>query len=182
MTSSTRSLKTTFLFALPFLIGSIVWCVLRPIALRHQFQSALVRKDLATINLLVAQGANPNANLEANDFWPASPIEIAIKQGDNAGLAFLLGRGARATAWGLGSELRESPLMLAVRRRNVEAVKMLLTHGANEQCLHNSYNRHDFTLEGSPEFFFTPPQNVGESRRQKLIVNLIKSAAKKSSQ
>jgi len=82
------------------------------------------RRDLDWLNFLLARGADPN---KANNLG-AHPLDLAVGLGWTDGAQILLQQGARADTPGAGGE---TPLILAVHRKDLPMVRLLIRFGAN---------------------------------------------------
>jgi len=82
------------------------------------------RRDLDWLGFLLARGADPN---KANNAG-AHPLDLAVGLGWADGAQMLLQEGARADMPGAGGE---TPLIVAVHRKDLPMVRLLIRFGAN---------------------------------------------------
>jgi uncharacterized protein len=87
--------------------------------------------DVDRLAELLAGGADPNAHAESHDGF--TPLQVAVGELDEArpidAVVLLLRYGAMVNDW---DKLREStPLLIAVFRNQIEAVRILLAAGAD---------------------------------------------------
>lgn len=92
---------------------------------------AIEKHDLERLATLLDGGADPNAVKEE---WPRwMPLHAAVEELEYGGpveaLVLLLRRGAHVD--GLGADRNATPLLMAVFRRQAEAVRILLASGAD---------------------------------------------------
>lgn len=91
---------------------------------RTALHIVVARRDLGWINFLKERGANPNIK----DGSGTSPLMLASQLGFTEGLQALIGMGARVDD---ANDAGETPLILAVHRRDVPMIRMLLAAGGN---------------------------------------------------
>src|SRR5262249_7150019 len=101
--------------------------------------------DLESAKLLVSAGADVNDK----DAWGVSAATLAAHSGYGNVLAFLLDRGADASAAGAGF----SALHAAIMRRDERMVSALLAHGADANAPLESWTP---TRRSSKDFHFSP--------------------------
>lgn len=78
----------------------------------------------ATIDLLLAKGANKNAQDEHGN----TPLHKAIEKGDKEIIELLISKGAYVDA---KDKNRNTPLHFAIRKKDVKLIEMLVAKGAN---------------------------------------------------
>lgn len=105
-------------------------------------------RSLSKVKLLLDAGANPNAR--EDEGWTS--LHFAVEGGDLEIVQFLIDKGADMEV----TTARDTPLMMAVRLGNAEAVKKLLANGCSPSLGHGRCSAHEW-LAGQPVPDLTGP-------------------------
>ena len=100
-------------------------CSYLPSSRESQLMNAIANKDLATVDSLLAKGAQPEAVVNGN-----TPLMLAARIGDLPIVERVLEAGAAVDNGALSSE-RRTPLMVAITSNHGDVVALLLSHGAS---------------------------------------------------
>ena len=100
-------------------------CSYLPASRESKLMSAIANRDLAQVDVLLNQSAQPEAVVNGN-----TPLMLAAKIGDLPIVERLLAGGAHVDNAALNSE-RRTPLMVAITSNHSEVVALLLSHGAS---------------------------------------------------
>jgi ankyrin repeat protein len=96
---------------------------------------------LTKVKLLIDAGADPNQS--EDEGW--TTLHFAVESGDLEIVQFLIDNGADMEA----TNVRDTPLMMAVRLGNAEVVKKLLANGCSPSLGHGRCSAHQW-LAGQP--------------------------------